>query len=61
MLVENQKNEESLTKEQNMNMILESDLATLKQQVFCMQLDWKKEQDVTLQLENDLTFKEDQL
>ena len=50
-----------MTKEQNMNMILESDLATLKQQVFCMQLDWKKEQDVTLQLENDLTFKEDQL
>lgn len=44
-----------------MNMVLESDLATLKQQVFCMQLDWKKEQDVTLQLENDLTFKEDQL
>ena len=33
----------------------------MQQQVVCMQEEWKKEQELVLQLESDIQFKEDQL
>ena len=33
----------------------------MKDQVICMQEDWKREQALVLQLENDVQFKENQI
>ena len=39
---------EALLEQQNVNSILEKNIAVMKDQVICMQKDWKREQDLVI-------------
>ena len=61
-LLDNAQNtKEELNVQQNLNMILEQNTAQMRDQVVCMQEDWKREQSLVLQLENDVQFKDNQI
>ena len=61
ILENTKKAKDELNQQINANTILEGNVNQMKDQVVCMREDWKREQVLVRQLENDLVFKENLL